>query len=63
MDGDHLILREDLYAKQLTGERIAERETFSEQQQFLIDNWASWNDFKLEQLNADGFQGAKKNQR
>jgi len=40
---------EDLYAKQLTGERIAERETFSENQQSLIEHWASWNDFKLEQ--------------
>lgn len=55
-----LDFREDLYAKQLTGERIAERETFSERQQFLIDNWASWNDFKLEQLNADGFRVQKR---
>jgi len=51
---------EDLYAKQLTGERIPERETFSEKQQFLIDHWASWNDFKLEQLNADGFRVQKR---
>ncbi len=55
-----LDFRNDLYAKQLTGERIAERETFSEQQQSLIDHWASWNDFKLEQLNADGFQIKKR---
>ncbi len=52
--------REDLYRKQLTGERIAERETFSERQQFLIDNWAAWNDFKLQQLNADGFRVQKR---
>ena len=52
--------REDLYAKQLTGERIPERETFSEKQQFLIDHWATWNDFKLEQLNADGFRVQKR---
>lgn len=51
---------EDLYAKQLTGERIPDRETFSEKQQFLIDHWASWNDFKLEQLNADGFRIQKR---
>ncbi|MFH0988767.1 MAG: hypothetical protein V1799_01985 [bacterium] len=51
---------EDLYAKQLTGERIAERETFSENQQFLIKHWASWNGFKLEQLNADGFRIRKR---
>jgi len=55
-----LDFREDLYSRQLTGERIAERETFSEQQQFLIDHWASWNDFKLEQLNADGFRVQKR---
>ncbi len=52
--------KEDLYSKQLTGERIAERETFSQKQQFLIDNWASWNDYKLEQLNADGFRVQKR---
>ncbi|MBN2013490.1 hypothetical protein JW960_29440 [candidate division KSB1 bacterium] len=52
--------RENFYEKQLTGERIAERETFSEREQFLIDHWASWNDFKLEQLNADGFRVLKR---
>jgi PcRGLX-like protein C-terminal alpha/alpha toroid domain/PcRGLX-like protein central beta sandwich domain/PcRGLX-like N-terminal RIFT barrel domain len=51
---------EDLYSKQLAGERVAERKTFSEQQQFLIDHWAAWNDFKLEQLNADGFRVQKR---
>jgi hypothetical protein len=51
---------ENLYTKQLTGERIPERETFSIKQQFLIDHWASWNDFKLEQLNADGFRIQKR---
>ena len=55
-----LDFRDDLYAKQLRGERIAERETFSEQQQFLIDHWATWNDFKLEQLDADGFRVQKR---
>jgi hypothetical protein len=51
---------EDLYSKQLKGERIAERGTFTENQQFLIKNWASWNDFKLQQLNADGFRVQKR---
>jgi PcRGLX-like protein C-terminal alpha/alpha toroid domain/PcRGLX-like protein central beta sandwich domain/PcRGLX-like N-terminal RIFT barrel domain len=55
-----LDFRNDLYVKQLSGERIAERKTFSEQQQFLIDHWASWNDLKLEQLNADGFRVQKR---
>jgi PcRGLX-like protein C-terminal alpha/alpha toroid domain/PcRGLX-like protein central beta sandwich domain/Domain of unknown function (DUF6250)/PcRGLX-like N-terminal RIFT barrel domain len=52
--------KENHYAKQLTGERIAERETFSERQQFLLDHWASWNDFKLQQLNTDGFRVQKR---
>jgi hypothetical protein len=51
---------ENLFEKQLTGERIAERETFSERQQFLLDHWATWNDFKLQQLNADGFRVQKR---
>jgi len=55
-----LDFREDFYSKQLKGERIAERETFNKNQQFLIDNWASWNDFKLQQLNADGFRVQKR---
>ena len=55
-----LDFRNDLYAKQLTGERIPERNTFTEQQQSLIDNWASWNDFKLLQSNADGFRVQKR---
>lgn len=46
---------ENLYEKQLKGERINNRSAFSEKQQFLIDNWASWNDFKLVQPNANGF--------
>ncbi|MDH7604984.1 MAG: DUF6250 domain-containing protein [Melioribacter sp.] len=51
---------EKLYSKQLIGERIPEYETFSERQQQLIKNWASWNDFKLVQLNADGFRVLKR---
>ncbi len=47
---------ESLYTKQFLGERIAEYESFSKEQKYLIDHWASWNDFKLVQLNADGFQ-------
>ncbi|MCA9732047.1 hypothetical protein KC799_07950 [candidate division KSB1 bacterium] len=47
--------RKNYYADQLTGARIAEPDSFSERQQFLLTNWASWNDFKLQQLSADGF--------
>jgi hypothetical protein len=52
--------RKGLYAEQLTGKRIPEPDTFSKIQKFLIDHWASWNDFKLEQLNADGFTVQKR---
>ena len=52
--------RENLYARQLTGERIAEPESFPEKAQFLFKHWASWNDFRLEQLNADGFRVQKR---
>ena len=50
-----LSYEENLYARQLKGERIPQRETFSKRAQSLLDNWASWNDFKLLQCNADGF--------
>ncbi len=50
----------ELYSRQLTGERIPELETLSKRQQFLIDHWASWNDFKLKQSNADGFRVQKR---
>lgn len=48
------------YAHQLKGRRIPQPETFSEKGQFLINNWASWNDFKLFQSNADGFRIQKR---
>jgi hypothetical protein len=51
---------EDLYARQLKGIRIHEQDTFSEQKKFLLDNWPVWNDFKLQQLNADGFRIQKR---
>lgn len=52
--------QQKIYSKQFLGERIAEPDSFSKQQKFLIDNWASWNDFKLVQLNADGFRVLKR---
>ena len=48
------------YARQLKGERVPQPEEFSEKGQFLIKNWASWNDFKLFQGNADGFRIQKR---
>ncbi|AFN73323.1 hypothetical protein MROS_0079 [Melioribacter roseus P3M-2] len=52
--------REDFYDRQLRGLRIPEPDSLSKQQRFLIDNWASWNDYKLTQLNADGFRILKR---
>ena len=50
----------ELYAKQLAGERIPDKEAFDQQGQFLLNNWAVWDSFKLVQLNADGFQVRKR---
>lgn len=51
---------ENYYEKQLLGERIPERELFAEKQQFLLHHWASWGDFKLNQLSSDGFTVQKR---
>jgi hypothetical protein len=51
---------EDYYQSQLKGKRVPNRETFNKEQQFLLDHWASWNDFKLVQGNADGFRIQKR---
>jgi len=51
---------ENYYEKQLRGERIPGRESFNEDQQFLLDHWASWGDFKLNQLNSNGFTVEKR---
>lgn len=45
----------NLYERQLLGKRLPDRSEFSDNKQFLLDHWASWNDFKLLQHNADGF--------
>lgn len=52
--------RKNFYAEQLTGKRIAEPDSFSERQKFALDHWAIWNDFKLQQLSADGFRVQKR---
>ena len=46
----------ELYSKQLNGERLPNEQEFDQQGQFLLDNWAVWDSFKLVQLNADGFE-------
>ncbi len=44
-----------VYEDQIAGKRIPEKNEFSKQGQFLIDNWAVWSDFRLSQLSPDGF--------
>ena len=46
----------NLYARQLNGERIPNKEEFNQQGRFLLDNWAIWDSYKLVQSTADGFQ-------
>jgi len=50
----------DLYAKQLAGERLPNKEAFNQQGQYLLDNWAIWDSYKLVQPTADGFQIEKR---
>ncbi|WP_294067461.1 hypothetical protein [Proteiniphilum sp. UBA1028] len=51
---------ENLYEKQLRGEAIPPRNHFDSLQQHLLKHWASWGDYKLNQLNADGFTVEKR---
>lgn len=48
-------LQDELYPKQLRGERIPEVETLTEKSQSLIKNWATWDGFRLSQLNDEGY--------
>ena len=50
----------ELYSKQLSGERIPNKEEFNQQGQYLLQNWAIWDSFKLSQPTADGFQVQKR---
>jgi hypothetical protein len=43
------------YTEQLLGHRVANRKTFSARDQELMANWATWSDYKLDQLSPDGF--------
>lgn len=52
--------KENTYESQLEGQRIAEREDLTEEQIFLVENLASWNDFKLVQDNSEGFRIQKR---
>jgi len=45
----------DVYPTQITGKRVPNRSEVSKRDQALMDDWAVWDDFRLEQSNADGF--------
>ena len=45
----------DAYPAQLAGLRVPNRAQMSRQGLNMVNNWAVWNDFKLVQLNPDGF--------
>jgi len=49
-----------LQQQQMEGKRIPPYEAFDEQGRFLIDNWASWDGYRLSQLNADVFSIRKR---
>lgn len=48
-------LQDELYAKQLLGERIPEAETLTAKSQSLISQWATWDGYRLSQLNDQGY--------
>jgi hypothetical protein len=45
----------DLYAAQLAGKRLPNREQLNQAGQTLLNDWAVWDSFKLVQPNSDGF--------
>jgi len=51
---------DDLYAAQLAGTRIPNKEQFDKQGQFLLSNWAVWDSYKLVQPTAEGFTVQKR---
>lgn len=49
-----------LQQQQMEGMRIPPYEAFDEKNRELLDNWASWNDYRLSQLTADAFSIRKR---
>jgi hypothetical protein len=45
----------DVYPMQLEGQRVPNRADMNQQGRNMVSNWAVWDDFKLVQLNPDGF--------
>ena len=50
----------ELYTRQVAGQRLPNKEEFNQQGQMLLSNWAIWDSYKLVQLSADGFQIQKR---
>ncbi len=51
-----------VYHRQMACERIAEKDSFDPSGRQLIEEWASWDAFKLNQWSADGFTLQKRTQ-
>lgn len=49
-----------LQQQQMEGKRIPPYEAFDEKNRSLLDNWASWNTYRLSQLTADAFSIRKR---
>lgn len=47
--------KSNIYSEQVEGKRVPDYGEYNKEGQFLIDNWASWNDYKLFQPNQNGF--------
>ncbi len=50
----------DVYAGQLAGKRLPDKDQLNDQGRRLLENWAVWDSFKLAQLTADGFTVQKR---
>lgn len=59
---DHRVLNNDpsLQIRQIEGKRIPNYENFDGKSRILLDNWASWNTYRLSQLTADAFSIRKR---
>ena len=49
-----------LQQQQMEGKRIPPNEAFDEKNRELLNDWASWNDYRLSQLTADAFSIRKR---
>jgi len=50
----------DVYSTQIQGQRVPNRDELTPRGQNFLDKWASWSDFRLNQLSADGFTVEKR---